>query len=454
MRGLWYRILILWYRLGGMTQAQAEWRARRKLEPKARAEKAAADPRFVCACGQLMVKGDRRCPQCGRGQLMPFWMRSLGRSLGVRDESTTPMATFAMLGTMALGYVAQIRFGDGGLSPSNGYEMIMLGASVPSLTLGDQPWRAVTYTMVHGGLMHIGFNAVALVQVGPIVEGRVGKSRFLAAWIFGGIGGALLADTLASVPIRPLVGASGSVFALIGMAGLQGHREGTSQGRQIRNTMIFWAVGSTVLGLSMPGISHAGHMGGLAVGLLIAWALPPADRSATRRRITPVIGISAVLVMVLSVAGFARWFAAGSPPPEDLPQSMQGALYLVTVKTRGAAVVYGDAGLQVLNRARRAEGLSEQDRMRILADANAVSADWRPVRRDLLRIEVMRALQRSAQPTVRPAPRSPAARELRQAGDAVPRSSPATEPTRKRASDATEIYVPVPDEPRGCQSTF
>lgn len=429
MQGLWYRILIAWYRLGGATQAQADWRARRALKAQAEASQRAADPRFICACGQLLVKGDRACSRCGRRQIMPFWMRRVGRSLGIRDESSAPVATFAMLATMIVGYFLQMRL-SGSFSPGRAYESIMLGASVPALTLGDQPWRAVTYTMVHGGLLHIGFNSVALVQVGPMVEERFGKARFLAAWVFGAIGGALLADLTARMPMRPLVGASGAVFALIGMAAVQGHREGTSQGRQIRNTMLFWAGMTTVLGLGMSGISHAGHMGGMVVGAAIAWALPPADQAAARRRITPVIGVVAALVLVLSVAGLGRWFAAGSLPPADLPVREQVILYRVAIEARGAATVFGDDGLKVLNRARRSEGLSEADRMRIAADASAVSADWTPVRRDLLRFEVLTALESAARPATPPPPRSPI--------EGL---------SRPKADDGPQILVPVPDDP-------
>lgn len=416
MRGLWYRLLILWYRLSGNTQAQAEWRARRKLEPpqaldgrdgpaeapraqrsrggptRKAAARATADPRFSCVCGQLMVKGDRVCPRCDRRVIMPFWLRRVGRALGLRDVSDTPAATFAVLGTMILGYLAQIRFGAGGLSPSNGYEMVMLGASVPSLTLGEQPWRAFTYTMVHGGLMHIAFNSIALVQLGPMVEARFGKARFLAAWVFGAIGGALLADVLSPSEIRPLVGASGSIFALIGMAGVQGHRQGTAQGRQIRNTMIFWAVMTTVLGAGMGGVSHAAHFGGGIVGVIIAIGLRPPDYSATQRRLSPGVGLAAVFTVLLAVAGMVQWFAAGNPVPQALPIPIQVALYHASLQTRGADVVYTEAGGALLRRARRADGLGEGERVGIYKDAVQLSADWVPVRRDLFRRDVLTGL--------------------------------------------------------------
>ena len=428
MRGLWYRLLILWYRLSGSTQAQAEWRARRRLQPPEaldggdRPARGSAKPggrpaarpaptvdRFQCVCGQLMVKGDRVCSRCDRRQLMPYWMRRVAQALSLRDVSEKPVATFAMLGTMVLGYLAQMRFGSGGFSPSNGYDMIMLGASVPVLTLGEQPWRAVTYTMVHGGLMHVAFNSLALVQVGPMVEARFGKARFLAAWVFGAIGGALLADVLSPSGVRPLVGASGAVFALIGMAGVQGHRQGTSQGRQIRNTMIFWAVMTTVLGAGMGGVSHAAHFGGGIVGVLVAFALRPPDHSATQRRLSPAIGLSAIFTLLLGVAGLMHWFAVGNPVPQGLSIPIQAALYQATLQTRGADAVYTDDGAAILRRARRSDGLAEAERVRMFRDAVEMSADWAPVRRDLFRRDVLKGLglYEGGQPGKRTRPEGP-----------------------------------------------
>src|SRR4051812_40687086 len=48
---------------------------------------------------------------------------------------------------------------------------------VPQLVL-FRPWSIVTYMFLHGGLMHIGFNMLALYFFGPRVEDRIGSRRF------------------------------------------------------------------------------------------------------------------------------------------------------------------------------------------------------------------------------------------------------------------------------------
>ncbi len=72
-----------------------------------------------------------------------------------------------------------------------------------------------TYAFLHTGLKHMLGNMLILIFVGPGQVRRVGGARFLllyAASVLGGaIGFALMTDSL-----RPMVGASGALFGLVG----------------------------------------------------------------------------------------------------------------------------------------------------------------------------------------------------------------------------------------------
>lgn len=87
-----------------------------------------------------------------------------------------------------------------------------LGVFVPRLVL-VRPWTVVTYMFLHGGLMHIGFNMLALFFFGPRVEDRMGAKRFTLMYFLSGISGALLSTALA--PGAALVGASAGVFGVM-----------------------------------------------------------------------------------------------------------------------------------------------------------------------------------------------------------------------------------------------
>ena len=100
-------------------------------------------------------------------------------------------------------------------------------------------WRFIGFQFLHGSLMHLMFNMIALYFFGPIVERYLGGKRYLAFYLLCGIFGALmyvalnlggvvvslLANGPVSVPgllfnstARPLVGASAGVFGVL-MAG-------------------------------------------------------------------------------------------------------------------------------------------------------------------------------------------------------------------------------------------
>lgn len=86
------------------------------------------------------------------------------------------------------------------------------GVFVPRLIV-VRPWTIVTYMFLHGGLMHIAFNMLALWFFGPRVEDRMGSGRFAIMYFLSGITGALVSLVLS--PGAALVGASAGVFGVM-----------------------------------------------------------------------------------------------------------------------------------------------------------------------------------------------------------------------------------------------
>ena len=75
--------------------------------------------------------------------------------------------------------------------------------------------------------------------------------------------------------------------------------------RNLRKNSLY--SGLNIAGLAIGGISHSAHFGGLLGGVTISLLLPPSDRQPGRRRLTPTIGLVAVLIYGLTLAGFGRW---------------------------------------------------------------------------------------------------------------------------------------------------
>ena len=71
----------------------------------------------------------------------------------------------------------------------------------------------MTYMFLHGGLMHLGFNMLALFFFGPRVEERMGSQRFTILYFLSGLSGAIVSFFFS--PNAPIIGASAGVFGVM-----------------------------------------------------------------------------------------------------------------------------------------------------------------------------------------------------------------------------------------------
>lgn len=82
-----------------------------------------------------------------------------------------------------------------------------------------KPYQLFTYMFVHGGFMHIFFNMLTLVFIGPILESHWGQKRFLLFYIICGIGAGVfnvLVDLFFGLgSFSVMVGASGAIYGVL-----------------------------------------------------------------------------------------------------------------------------------------------------------------------------------------------------------------------------------------------
>ena len=97
---------------------------------------------------------------------------------------------------------------------------------------------------LHGGLIHIGFNMMVLMDIGPVVEEVYGSARFLFLYTTTGIVGFFFS---AYIGRHPAVGASAPILGLIGlMIAITTKRSGPNM-QQLRSRLISWVVTIFVL---------------------------------------------------------------------------------------------------------------------------------------------------------------------------------------------------------------
>jgi membrane associated rhomboid family serine protease len=146
-----------------------------------------------------------------------------------------------------------------------------------------QVWRFITFQFLHGGLAHLLFNMFSLYFFGPLIEGYLGRRRFLSFYLLSGIGGPIAYVLLwslgvwgTSVPSTvPLIGASAGVFGvLIAAATIAPNATVLIYGSiPAKLKTVAWVLIAiallTVFGRGYNAGGEAAHLGGAAVGFLL-----------------------------------------------------------------------------------------------------------------------------------------------------------------------------------------
>ena len=153
--------------------------------------------------------------------------------------------------------------------------MLELGAAFPPFIAEGQYWRLITALFLHGSLRHLGSNMLGLLFLGDAAESRIGRIRFLALYLGGGVLGNLFSFWHASSVGEAVVsvGASTSVFALFGfllVSFLKDSRRGVKT--PVRRLAIYLVL-ALFSGFADPYIDGFAHLGGLVAGVVLSLIL-------------------------------------------------------------------------------------------------------------------------------------------------------------------------------------
>lgn len=139
----------------------------------------------------------------------------------------------------------------------------------------------LTYALLHGGLIHLIGNMVAVLALGGIVVARRSQLGFLTLYVLSAVsGGAFYA--LLGPETAPMVGASGAVFGLIGAWKYWEWRDRRAAGAvmgPLYKSLIGLLLLNVILWLFLSGLlAWEAHLGGFVAGWLWAMAVTPAPR--------------------------------------------------------------------------------------------------------------------------------------------------------------------------------
>lgn len=273
-------------------------------------------------------EADRRAPPAERGAIanrIAWLLKETGHDFAARRQfnrargayaQLTPIVTYAIIavcvGLFLLdGAMSSGSAFSGGIGPL-GEQHLINGVRVAQ----GEWWRIFTSAFFHLGLIHLGFNMYVLYLYGPIAEGMYGPIEYALIYLLSAAGGSVL--TILVTPAAFAAGASGAIFGVIGLLFAVSRRHHAALGPHGRRMMAGiggYLVFLLIFTFVVPGISWTGHLGGLAVGAVLGFVLPPTG--------------------VQTMAGLWRT-ASGEQLHGGMPLAVRAAIYLVVAAALAA----------------------------------------------------------------------------------------------------------------------
>ena len=248
-------------------------------------------------CRRLISNDEPACPYCGVARPGARWKRAFAGMIspGRFDPVMAIIAVNAafyifslLLNPAALGLSANpMTF----LSPSDG-SIFLLGATGTLPISYGRWWTLIAAAFLHGGLLHIFFNMMALRQLAPFILDAFGLHRFAILYVWTGVAG-FYVSYLAGVPFT--IGASAPVCGLIGAILYYGKSRGGFYGEAIYRQAMGWVVGLVLFGLFIPGINNWAHGGGIVSGLLLAF-IAGYDEQRSETSIHRILGTGSIVI--------------------------------------------------------------------------------------------------------------------------------------------------------------
>jgi membrane associated rhomboid family serine protease len=193
-----------------------------------------------------------------------------------------PPALLALAGVIALIEIV-LSLADAGIVFDHTLRTraLIAGAFWASLLHGDAPLYAVqpvtmflSHAFLHGGLLHMAMNVTILLALGRFTADHYGGRVVLPVFALGAIAGGAVYGVIADGSL-PMVGASGAVFAFLGLWiawDWRRHRQaGFSTGPVLRRIGVLVLINVvTMIGLQGM-LAWEAHLGGFLAGLAIGF---------------------------------------------------------------------------------------------------------------------------------------------------------------------------------------
>jgi len=235
-----------------------------------------------------------------------------GAATGSPANGGPEMTAVLLLAANVAAYAAFAASG-GGFMTADSQMLIRWGSNFGPYTTDGQWWRLLSAAFLHGGVVHLAVNMILLADVGRLCERLFGWRRFLLLYLLSG-----LAGSAASVWWNPQVnsvGASGALFGVLGavFVYMLDRRNGIEPGvmkAHAASMAVFIGYG-VVNGLASTAIDNAAHLGGLAAGAVLGYALGRPPGSARVDALGMAAGVAACAIAIAGLLALTPNTRAG-----------------------------------------------------------------------------------------------------------------------------------------------
>lgn len=261
---------------------------------------------IVCPnCGKLISANAEECIHCGMKNPGRFGLHTVVQKLFRGNLDFIHIIIYFCVGLYVVSLLVDIQ---GALSPRGGMlgilspsskSLFILGMTGKSFVAMGKYWTLITAIYLHGGILHILFNMLWIRQLGPMVENIYGTSRLILIFTFSGVFGFVLSNAFTG---NPTIGASGSIFGLLGALIFYGRSRGGMFREVVYPQLMTWAIVLFLFGFFFPGVNNLAHLGGFIGGYVSGNMLSYQERrweTSTHRKLAAVAVILTILSFII-----------------------------------------------------------------------------------------------------------------------------------------------------------
>jgi len=244
--------------------------------------------------------------------MQKFWRAVVAE---VKDFPATMLLCTIYVGLFLVMAVSQGRL-DSGQGPLSFFglsidTLVDFGAVDGRLVMQDgQWWRLITATFLHGSLIHVALNTLALYQLGRIIEDWYGGSTVIMLHLLFGLAGSLISLWLhRMMPGRIVqVGGSGAIFGYCAFLLVATYFDDHEDSPALFKSLAF----ALLLGFAMGhllGADNAAHLGGALAGAIVGTVDYVFKRDFMSRFVARLLGIVSLGVIIVSFGFGGRVYA-------------------------------------------------------------------------------------------------------------------------------------------------